>query len=105
VSGSVDPSTLCIRSTTLTSADITATQQGILRDVYDTDDLSTIPQMWCMYKEVAEYFINGVSASHNEATCFTGAPSIDPYLYSCLCECECEFQYQYQYQCQCQCQC
>ena len=41
--------------------DITATQQGILREVYETDDISGVPQMWCMYKEVAEYFVNGVS--------------------------------------------
>lgn len=40
--------------------DITATQQGILRDVYG--DISGIPQMWCMYKEVAEYFVKGVSS-------------------------------------------
>ena len=41
--------------------DITATQQGILKEVYETDDISGVPQMWCMYKEVAEYFVNGVS--------------------------------------------
>ena len=44
-------------------ADITATQQGILKEVYETDDLSSVPQMWCMYKEVAEYYVNGVSRS------------------------------------------
>ncbi|ORY30028.1 hypothetical protein BCR39DRAFT_598553 [Naematelia encephala] len=38
---------------------ITATQQNILKEVYETDDLSTVPQMWCMYKEVAEYYVNG----------------------------------------------
>jgi hypothetical protein len=41
--------------------DITATQQGILKEVYETSDMSTIPQMWCMYKEVAQYYIDGVS--------------------------------------------
>ena len=29
--------------------------------MYDTNDLSGIPQMWCMYKEVAEYYVQGVS--------------------------------------------
>ena len=42
-------------------SDITATQQGILKHVYETEDLSGVPQMWCMYKEVAEYYVNGVS--------------------------------------------
>lgn len=41
--------------------DITHAQQDILRDVYGTDDLSGIAQMWCMYKEVAGYYMNGVS--------------------------------------------
>ncbi len=43
------------------SLDITHVQQGILKKVYGDDSLSKIPQMWCMYKEVAEYFVNGVS--------------------------------------------
>jgi hypothetical protein len=41
--------------------DITATQQSILRDVYETNDLSAVPQMWAMYKEVGEYYEHGVS--------------------------------------------
>jgi hypothetical protein len=41
--------------------DITATQQSILKDVYETDDLSSVPQMWAMYKEVGEYYQHGVS--------------------------------------------
>jgi len=41
--------------------DITAAQQAILRDVYETDDISSIPQMWAMYKEVGEYYQHGVS--------------------------------------------
>lgn len=34
-----------------------------MKDVYDTDDLegSGVSQMWCMYKEVAGYYKNGVS--------------------------------------------
>lgn len=34
-----------------------------MKDVYDTDDLvgSGVSQMWCMYKEVAGYYQNGVS--------------------------------------------
>jgi len=41
--------------------DITAAQQAILRDVYETDDISSVPQMWAMYKEVGEYYQHGVS--------------------------------------------
>lgn len=40
--------------------DITAEQQGILRKIYGTDDISNIPQMWAMYKEVMGYFANGL---------------------------------------------
>ncbi|KJE03723.1 hypothetical protein I311_02487 [Cryptococcus gattii NT-10] len=41
---------------------ITKVQQDILKDVYDTDDLvgSGVSQMWCMYKEVAGYYQNGL---------------------------------------------
>jgi hypothetical protein len=42
--------------------DITASQQSILKDVYGTDDLSGVPQMWAMYKEVGEYYQHGVSS-------------------------------------------
>lgn len=46
----------------LTELDITAAQQSILRDVYETEDLSSVPQMWAMYKEVGEYYEHGVSS-------------------------------------------
>ncbi|KAI9761816.1 MAG: urea active transporter [Chaenotheca gracillima] len=39
---------------------ITATQRDILTDVFDTTDLSTIPQMWCLYKEVEGYYEEGL---------------------------------------------
>lgn len=29
--------------------------------MYETDDLSGVPQMWAMYKEVGEYYQHGVS--------------------------------------------
>ncbi|KAK5947409.1 hypothetical protein PMZ80_001559 [Knufia obscura] len=40
--------------------DIVQTQQDILRDVYNTTDLTGVPQMWCLYKEVSEYFAEGL---------------------------------------------
>ncbi|ORY34591.1 hypothetical protein BCR39DRAFT_116958 [Naematelia encephala] len=40
--------------------EITDTQRGILGKVYNTSDVSTIPQMWCMYKEVQGYFQAGL---------------------------------------------
>lgn len=40
---------------------ITAVQQDLLRDVLGKKDISDIPQMWAMYKEVMGYFANGVS--------------------------------------------
>jgi hypothetical protein len=42
-------------------ADITAVQQDILRKVYEMDDISSIPQVWAMYKEVMGYFADGMS--------------------------------------------
>jgi hypothetical protein len=41
--------------------DITAVQQDILRKVYEMDDISSIPQVWAMYKEVMGYFADGMS--------------------------------------------
>jgi len=41
--------------------DITAVQQDILRMVYETEDISAIPQVWAMYKEVMGYFANGMT--------------------------------------------
>jgi hypothetical protein len=29
--------------------------------VYETDDISSIPQVWAMYKEVMGYFANGMT--------------------------------------------
>ncbi|WVF70255.1 hypothetical protein IAT40_005044 [Kwoniella sp. CBS 6097] len=49
---------------------ITATQQQILGEVYETDDMSTIPQMWCMYKEVAEYYVNGLQVPEDVTVLF-----------------------------------
>lgn len=45
--------------------DITAVQQDILRKVYETDDISTIPQVWAMYKEVMGYFADGMNVPDN----------------------------------------
>lgn len=42
-------------------ADITAAQQEILRKVHNTTDLSQIPQVWAMYKEVMGYFADGMA--------------------------------------------
>ncbi|MCJ1309382.1 hypothetical protein MMC25_003041 [Agyrium rufum] len=36
-------------------------EQQILRDTFNTTDLSNIPQMWCLYKEVGTYFQQGLS--------------------------------------------
>lgn len=41
--------------------DAVAEQQRILRDVYNTTDLSAIPQMWCLYKEVQGYYEGGMN--------------------------------------------
>ncbi|EAW11879.1 glycoside hydrolase family 115 protein [Aspergillus clavatus NRRL 1] len=35
-------------------------QQKILSEVLNTTDLSTIPQVWCLYKEVGQYFEQGL---------------------------------------------
>lgn len=42
----------------LTIAEITAKQQELLRDTYG--DITKIPQMWAIYKEVMGYYANGV---------------------------------------------
>ncbi|KAK3063896.1 hypothetical protein LTS18_011836, partial [Coniosporium uncinatum] len=41
---------------------IVATQQDILRDVYNLTNVSSIPQMWCLYKEVGGYLADGLQA-------------------------------------------
>ncbi|PGH05489.1 hypothetical protein AJ79_06796 [Helicocarpus griseus UAMH5409] len=35
-------------------------QREIISDVYQIDDVTTIPQMWCLYKEVGQYFHEGL---------------------------------------------
>lgn len=45
--------------------DITAVQQDILRMVYETDNIDSIPQVWAMYKEVMGYFADGMSVPDN----------------------------------------
>jgi hypothetical protein len=35
-------------------------QQQILSEVFNTTDVSSIPQMWCLYKEVGGYFQQGL---------------------------------------------
>ena len=42
----------------LTCTDITAAQQDILKGVYGDQQ---VPKMWAMYKEVADYYVEGVS--------------------------------------------
>lgn len=41
--------------------DITAAQLGILDHVYGKENVAAIPKMWAMYKEVADYYLEGVS--------------------------------------------
>lgn len=40
--------------------EIVNAQQQILSEVFNTSDVSNIPQMWCVYKEVGEYFEDGM---------------------------------------------
>jgi hypothetical protein len=40
--------------------DITATQIGILESVHGKEAARNIPKMWAMYKEVADYYVDGV---------------------------------------------
>jgi hypothetical protein len=37
-------------------------QQDILRKVHQKDDLTDVPQLWAIYKEVMGYFAEGVSS-------------------------------------------
>ncbi|WVQ84804.1 hypothetical protein IAT38_006961 [Cryptococcus sp. DSM 104549] len=48
---------------------ITRAQQGILKDVYG-ENLSGISQMWCMYKEVAGYYKNGLEVPDDVSVLF-----------------------------------
>ncbi|KAK8849799.1 hypothetical protein IAR55_005135 [Kwoniella newhampshirensis] len=49
---------------------ITLAQQEILKEVYDTDDLSKIGQVWCMYKEVGGYYVNGLEVPEDVTVLF-----------------------------------
>ncbi|OCF34376.1 hypothetical protein I317_06529 [Kwoniella heveanensis CBS 569] len=48
---------------------ITHTQQGLLKDVYG-DNLNGVSQMWCMYKEVAGYYMNGLEVPDDVTVLF-----------------------------------
>ncbi|OCF76927.1 hypothetical protein I204_02636 [Kwoniella mangroviensis CBS 8886] len=48
---------------------ITSTQQDILAKTHGKD-INDIPQMWCMYKEVAEYYLKGLKVPDNVITLF-----------------------------------
>lgn len=41
--------------------EIVQTQQQILAEVYNTTNVSSIPQMWCLYKEVGSYWAQGLN--------------------------------------------
>ncbi|KAI9708605.1 MAG: hypothetical protein M1820_003823 [Bogoriella megaspora] len=41
-------------------AEIIKVEQGLLQDAFNTTDISDIPQMWCLYKEVGGYFQQGL---------------------------------------------
>ncbi|KAG9028880.1 hypothetical protein FRB95_005930 [Tulasnella sp. JGI-2019a] len=41
--------------------DIISTQTSILQQVYNNSDVSDIPQMWCLYKEVLGYYQAGMT--------------------------------------------
>ncbi|WVQ77563.1 hypothetical protein IAR50_007251 [Cryptococcus sp. DSM 104548] len=51
---------------------ITRAQQAILKDVYKTDDLESkgVGQVWCMYKEVAGYYQNGLKVPDDVTALF-----------------------------------
>ncbi|CAE6342753.1 unnamed protein product [Rhizoctonia solani] len=40
--------------------DVVAAQRQILAQVYNKSDATTIPQMWCLYKEVQSYYEDGM---------------------------------------------
>ncbi|KAI4597249.1 hypothetical protein KJ359_004762 [Pestalotiopsis sp. 9143b] len=39
---------------------LVAHQRQIITDVLGTDDIASVPQMWCLYKEVAGYILDGL---------------------------------------------
>ncbi|KAK1147750.1 ATP synthase mitochondrial F1 complex assembly factor 1 [Aspergillus melleus] len=52
-----------VASPTITAkslGDIVNIQQQVLSDVFNVSDVSSIPQMWCLYKEVGGYFQDGL---------------------------------------------
>jgi hypothetical protein len=54
---SLSPHWFC---TCLTAVDITAAQLEILSEVYGEEAVPGIPKMWAMYKEVADYYADGL---------------------------------------------
>ncbi|KAK6908596.1 hypothetical protein I203_102599 [Kwoniella mangroviensis CBS 8507] len=48
---------------------ITHAQQGLLKEVYG-DQFDNISQMWCMYKEVAGYYLNGLEVPDDVTVLF-----------------------------------
>jgi hypothetical protein len=42
--------------------DIVNTQQQILSDVLNMTNITSIPQMWCLYKEVGQFYEEGLRA-------------------------------------------
>ncbi|GFZ44409.1 LOW QUALITY PROTEIN: hypothetical protein JCM24511_02131 [Saitozyma sp. JCM 24511] len=46
-------------------------EQDILREVYGTSDISNIPQVWCMYKEIADYYADGMEIPDDVSILFS----------------------------------
>lgn len=53
-----DTASPTINATTL--AQIVAAEEQILSEVFNTSNISSIPQMWCLYKEVGGYYEDGL---------------------------------------------
>ncbi|KAH7325672.1 hypothetical protein B0I35DRAFT_466743 [Stachybotrys elegans] len=52
-----------VASPTLTAPDLEdliQVQQGLLSEAYNTTDMAKIPQTWVLYKEVSEYYVQGL---------------------------------------------
>ena len=52
--------------------DIITTQRQILSSVFNTSDVSTIPQVWCLYKEVLNYYNLGLRVPDDVTLLWTG---------------------------------
>jgi len=52
--------------------DIIKTQRQILSNVFNTSDASTIPQVWCLYKEVLNYYNLGLRVPDDVTLLWTG---------------------------------